>query len=129
MNKEDAKITLPDGRVAYDCAKLAHLPTEGFDLKDYREHVFVVRTRNTIYQFTTLDGQVFGKAFKPDGSRPKYLAEEKLCRIHGSTWGGSMMKIGYLGVEMHLEFSFEGHHLVTSEVESITVAQLQAKAA
>jgi len=35
---------------------------------------------------------------------PEYCPEPVLVRIHGSTWGGSMLKEQYIGRGMHLEF-------------------------
>ena len=35
---------------------------------------------------------------------PKFCPEPVLVNIHGSTWGGSMIKPNFLGRGMHLEF-------------------------
>jgi len=35
---------------------------------------------------------------------PEYCPEPVLVRIHGSTWGGSMLKELFIGRGMHLEF-------------------------
>ena len=35
---------------------------------------------------------------------PKYCPKPTRVHINGSTWGGSMLKIGYIGRGMHLEF-------------------------
>lgn len=123
---EAAKIKLPDGREGYDCVKLASIPTEGIFLKDHCDHLIVVQTQNTRYEFTTEGTEVRGQAFKADGSKPRYLAEQAPVHIHGSTWGGSMIKVGYIGTDMHLEFSTAGVEgaVVTSSIESIQVAAL-----
>jgi len=121
-----AKINLPDGREAYDCLKLAAIPTEGIFLKDHPDHLIVVQTQNTRYEFISEGGKVLGRAIKPDGSTPRYLPEQVPVNIHGSTWGGSMLKIGYIGVEMYLEFSTEGvpGTITTSAIVSVQVAAL-----
>src|SRR5438105_5011668 len=95
---EEAKITLPDGREAYDCLKLATIPTEGIFLKDHQDHLIVVQTKNTRYEFINRGGKVEGVARKQDGTLPKYLTQPQSVNIHGSTWGGSMIKVGYIGV-------------------------------
>ncbi|GEM_PF-422549 len=46
---------------------------------------------------------------RPDGyyisGHPKYCPEPVKVSIHGSTWGGSMLKVGFVGRNMRLEFS------------------------
>lgn len=56
------------------------------------------QTRNTLYKIEILAG---GKA-KVEGGR--YFSEPKETRISGSTWGGSMLKMHWLGIGMHIEF-------------------------
>lgn len=133
MNKDDAKIQLPDGRIAYDCVKRAAIPTEGLFVKDLQDGSIVfVQTRHTQYIFTKRGEQIIGLAVKEDGSTPKYLPFEIPVRIHGSTWGGSMIKLGYIGVEMHLEFSTyeDGSRAVrTSEIQCVRVAGAAREAA
>jgi hypothetical protein len=49
---------------------------------------------------------------------PDYCPSPVLVRIHGSNWGGSMIRTAYLGRGMHLEFRhpmFEGL-IVTSPI-------------
>lgn len=51
---------------------------------------------------------------------PKYCPVPTVCRIHGSTWGGSMIKIGWVGRGMYLEFSTDEHHGIrTSEIQDV----------
>jgi len=52
---------------------------------------------------------------------PQFCPEPVLVRIHGSNWGGSMIKTAYLGRGMHLEFRhpmYEGM-IVTSAIQDI----------
>jgi len=117
-----------NGRLAYDALKLAELPVEGVRIVDYQNHVFVIQTRNTKYVLTNELGRIRGQAFKADGSVPRYLAEEEVIHFHGCTYGGSMIRIGFIGVDMHLEFSTKGHSpITTSAIQSIQVAPLEAK--
>ncbi len=127
---EQAQILLPDGKVAYDCAKLADIHVDGVRIADYQNHVFVIQTRNTKYVLTSVQGRVRGQAFKEDGSAPKYLATEQVVHFHGSTFGGSMIRVGFIGVDMHLEFSTkEESGITTSRILSVQVAPLEAKPA
>jgi len=54
----------------------------------------------------------------------RYFPTPTVCRIHGSTWGGSMLKLNYIGLGMHVEIiPNEGEHrgkiIITSEVTRI----------
>lgn len=119
-----AKIVLPNGRVGYDAVSLAGIKTEGLFVKDYPRHLIRVRTLNTMYEFVTWEGKITGQAIKPDGSLPPYLPFETEVRINGSTWGGSMLKLGYIGVGMHLEF-WDGSKIVTtSTIEFVQAHEL-----
>lgn len=131
MSKFDpAKVRLADGSIAFDCAKLAELPVEGVRVADYMNHVFIIHTRNTKYVLTHVQGRMRGQAFKDDGSLPRYLAEEQVIHFHGCTYGGSMIRMGFIGVDMHLEFSTKEHSgITTSAIQSVQVAPLEAKPA
>lgn len=129
MSKFDpAKIRLADGSIAFDCAKLAELPVEGVRVADYTNHVFIIQTRNTKYVLTQVQGRMRGQAFKEDGSQPRYLANEEIIHFHGCTYGGSMIRIGFIGVDMHLEFSTkDSGPITTSAIQSVQVAPLEEK--
>ncbi len=61
----------------------------------------IVKTINTTYTVEkTEDRQytIYGNT--------KYCPAPKPCYIPGSTFGGSMLKLDYIGVGMHMEFSF-----------------------
>jgi hypothetical protein len=134
-NNNEALVATADGQVAYDAVKLATIETEGVFLKDCLNSTVTVRTQNTTYQFThypkldSTEGVWEGVATKDDGTTPRYLQCPTRVHINGSTWGGSMLKVGYVGVGMHLEFStygaaFEGDRkgmIRTSEIQSVTV--------
>lgn len=40
--------------------------------------------------------------------------------IPGSTWGGSMLKMGFIGRGMHMEFSVNGKLYTTSTIQEVT---------
>ena len=51
----------------------------------------------------------------------KFCPRMSQCRIHGSTWGGSMIKMGWIGRGMHLKFSTaDSGTITTSRVNEIT---------
>lgn len=52
---------------------------------------------------------------------PEYCPEPVLVGISGSTWGGSMLKLRYIGRGMHLEFSHPEFHspIVTSRIQAV----------
>ena len=54
---------------------------------------------------------------------PNYCPEPVPVRIAGSTWGGSMLKLRYIGRGMHLEFCHPTYHTITtSRVVDIRIA-------
>ena len=128
-NFDDAKVRLPDGRIAFDCLKLAEIPTAGIFLRDYPNHVVFVRTRNTLYTLVVRDGQVTAHAERHDGSRPTFVPEPTPINVHGSTWGGSLLKLDYIGVNMHLEFDYDKQCITTTAIENVRVALLSEAAA
>jgi hypothetical protein len=52
---------------------------------------------------------------------PEYCPEPVLVAIAGSTWGGSMLKLRYIGRGMHLEFCHPEYRtpIVTSRIEEV----------
>ena len=74
--------------------------------------VVQVQTANTLYRLEKReDGDYIS-------GNQKYCPEPTKVSIHGSTWGGSMLKIGFLGMAMYLEFSVEGHGTITTSLMS-----------
>jgi hypothetical protein len=45
---------------------------------------------------------------------PNYCPQPVPVRIAGSTWGGSMLKLRYIGRGMHLEFCHPTYHTITN---------------
>lgn len=68
-----------------------------------------VQTENRFYRIVNR-GQ--GKALI--SGHPQYCPRPVLVGIHGSTWGGSMLKVGYLGRGMHLEFGHTPFGVITT---------------
>jgi hypothetical protein len=52
---------------------------------------------------------------------PQYCPEPVLVAIAGSTWGGSMLKLHFLGRGMHLEFHHPEYRtpIITSTIQEI----------
>lgn len=71
--------------------------------------VLEVRTQNRSYTIVTRswnDVQIFG--------HPKFCPEPVAARIHGSTWGGSMLKQHFIGRGMQMEFQIAGRLPITT---------------
>ena len=82
--------------------------------------MLVVETDNSVYQITILqphtrDVFVRGGAFFPERTRA--------C-LSGSSFGGSCLKLGWVGIGLHMEFLAKDRDqwVLTSHVRSITVA-------
>jgi len=88
----------------------------GVHLRDVRPGtVLEIRTQNRAY---TLQYEGDGEALI--SGHPVFCPEPVKVRIHGSTWGGSMIKEHYIGRGMHLEFNhpvFEP--IITSMIEDV----------
>lgn len=77
----------------------------------------VVQTDNSVYQITILrpharEVLVRGGAFFPERTRA--------C-LSGSSFGGSCLKLGWVGLGLHMEFHTEDQWVITSHVRAITV--------
>ena len=91
----------------------------GVYLRDLpEESTLEVETRNRWYTLVVRrDGQAL------ISGHPQFCPEPVLVRIHGCNWGGSMIKMAYLGRGMHLEFRHPGYTgvVVTSPIVDIRV--------
>ena len=84
----------------------------------------VVRTDNSVYQITILQAYtreviVKGGVFFPTHTRA--------C-LNGSSFGGSCLKLGWVGIGSHMEFHADDQWIITSHVRSINVEQSAAGA-
>lgn len=73
--------------------------------------VLEVETQNRAY---IIDYRGAGQAFI--SGHPVFCPEPVLVNIHGSTWGGSMLKERYIGRGMRLEFGHPDHEPITTSV-------------
>lgn len=68
-----------------------------------------IQTRSRCYHlFNQGEGEVL------ISGHPEYCPEPVQVRVHGSTWGGSMLKQGFIGQGMYLEFSHPQHSTITT---------------
>jgi hypothetical protein len=79
-----------------------------------------VRTRNSAYEIFLLDPNS-GRAFVRGG---EYFAEPVEATVSGSTFGGCMLKAGWLGVGLRMEIYANGQRTVTSPVQSLRVEHI-----
>lgn len=103
---------------------------EGVTLEALEPYVTIrVQTHNSDYEIFLLDPKT-GRALVRGG---RYLQEPVEAIVNGSTLGGCMLKIGWLGVGLQMEIYVNGCQLVTTPVQALQVvneiAALQVKAA
>ena len=69
--------------------------------------VLSIQTNSRVYNMVVL-----GDETALLSRHPEFCSEPTEVRIHGSTWGGSMLKMKFLGRGMHLEFARPGHRAI-----------------
>jgi hypothetical protein len=112
----------PNGAVpnasAFDplIADLAGLPGVAFGALEPGT-VIVVSTRHTCYRFVVVDGP--GQRALVTGGW--LFPESTAVRLEGATGGGSVLKVGWIGVGLRLELSIGLRRITTSRVVSIVV--------
>ena len=86
---------------------------------DARENMeqLVVRTRNTQYEITIIEGPT-GDILIRGG---RYFPELTPARLAGATMGGSFCKMRGIYVGFRMELSVQGQRFVTTPVESINI--------
>lgn len=92
----------------------------GVRLKDLAEgRALRITTRNNTY---LLRKQAGGKTYSIEG-HPHYCPHPIIVTVNGSTFGGSMLKAGYVGRGMHLEVNLDARRTMTTspitEIEEI----------
>jgi hypothetical protein len=78
------------------------------------------QTRNSVYEIYILDPGS-GRALIRGG---EYFAEPREATVSGSTFGGCMLKMGWLGVGLPMEIYTNGQRTVTSPVRSLHVERI-----
>jgi hypothetical protein len=80
-----------------------------------------VRTRNSDYEIFLLDPKS-GRALVQGG---KCFAAPVEATVSGSSIGGCMLKLGWIGVGLRIEFYVNGKRTVTSPVQSLRVEHIE----
>jgi hypothetical protein len=80
------------------------------------------RTRNSDYEIFLLDPKS-GLALVRGG---ECFAEPVEATVSGSTFGGSMLKLGWLGVGFRMEIFVNGDRAVTSPIQSLRVERIDS---
>ena len=75
------------------------------------------QTANNDYYIFILDPEN-GKALIQGG---RYFETPMEATVNGSTFGGCMLKMGWLGVGLRIEICFDGKRIVTSPVQSLRI--------
>ncbi|MFN0088557.1 MAG: hypothetical protein ACKVX9_24420 [Blastocatellia bacterium] len=75
------------------------------------------RTQNNDYYLFLLEPES-GKVLVQGG---RYFEEPIEATVSGSTFGGCMLKMGWLGIGLRIEFCAGGQRIVTSPVQSIRI--------
>ena len=92
--------------------------TDGIGLIDVDAFTtLVVRTRNSVYRITILTPHL--REVLVQGG--KFFPERTRACLSGSNFGGSCLKIGWVGLGLHLEFHAGGQWIITSHVRAIAV--------
>ena len=88
----------------------------GVDLYDVPPcTVLEVQTKNHLY---TIVHKAWAEALI--SGHPEFCPDPVEVQIHGSTWGGSMIRNHYVGRGMHLEFGHPVHQvIITSRILDI----------
>ena len=105
---------------AFHCADVARQRdrVRGMDLCSFPAGtVVVVDTRHSRYRFVMLDDG--GRNALVEGG--PYFPEETTAQVEGSTLGGSLLKIGWIGLGWSVELSLGGRRIITSQVCAISV--------
>jgi hypothetical protein len=77
--------------------------------------VLSIETQNRIYKLVVLN-----EATALISGHPEFCPDPAEVRITGSTWGGSMLKMKFVGRGMHLEFQHPTYEtIVTSRIRDV----------
>lgn len=100
---------------------------DGIFLEDVPDnHIVEAHTQNSIYTIAVVDKKKSKVAIQGNN---KYLTQPEVCYLRGSTFGGSMIKVGWIGVGMHLEVNLAiGGIMTTSPIKTVKVKEDANKA-
>jgi hypothetical protein len=108
------KRCLLDGFVDYS------VNADGLHLRELLPfQVVKAKTQNNVYSIVAIDPHR-GAVLIQGG---QYFNQPSEALFSGSTFGGCMIKVGWIGVGMSMEICSEGRRIVTTPVQSIVVEQ------
>jgi hypothetical protein len=116
MNSSDIFMPHPNFDNAINRAICQSEIEGGVALNDLALHAIVeVQTRHNLYRIENLgEGRVM------ISGHPEICPEPVQVQLHGSTWGTPMIKVGFIGRGMGLEFQHPTRGLVrTSRIQDI----------
>jgi hypothetical protein len=76
-----------------------------------------IRTCNSDYDIFLLEPES-GRVLVKGG---EYFAQSMEATVSGSTFGGCMLMVGWLGIGFRIEFHANGRHIVTSPVQELRI--------
>jgi hypothetical protein len=79
--------------------------------------ILLVRTENSLYRITVREPH-WGTVWVQGGS---LFPETTGASLSGSSFGGSCLKLAWVGIGLHMEFHSDGRWIITSRVRSITI--------
>jgi len=86
--------------------------------------VVSIQTLNHVYKM-----KVLGEDTAVISGHPTFCPDPTEVRIHGSTWGGSMLRTKFIGRGMHLEFEHPVHKtILTSRILDIQADEALSRA-
>ncbi len=92
--------------------------TDGIGLIDVDAFTtLVVRTDNSVYRITILTPHA--REVLVQGG--KFFPERTRACLSGSNFGGSCLKMGWVGLGLHMEFHAGGQWIITTHVRAIAV--------
>ena len=105
-----------DTQANTNCESAQSEPDEGVYLQDLATGaVLELKTRERLYLIENR-----GKGQILISGHPKYCPQPVQVKLHGSTWGGTMLKTGFIGQGMRLEFRHPVHGVIlTSRIQDI----------
>jgi hypothetical protein len=111
-------ITMPQCRTVDEVIEISDR-LEGVELQTLAVHdTIYARTCHSDYQILLLDPES-GQARVQGG---RYFVEPVDATVSGSTFGGCMLKLGWLGIGLRIEIYANGRHILTSPLQSLQVS-------
>ncbi len=102
----------------------------GLPLKDVPDgSVVEVHTRNSVYRIAVADRDRARVAIQRIRGNNQFFTNPELVQLRGSTFGGSVLKIGWIGIGMYLELNTPYGIVATSTIRSVVVKNAPAESA